>query len=331
MLLALHEPFEYDSHIRDTRATAGASLFPTDGATAADLLKTADIALYSGKNSRRGTLSLFHQSMRASLQKRASMLNVASIVVRDGRIVPHYQPKVSLADRKITGFEALLRWRHNALGIQQPSTIAAAFEDMNLAVAMSDAMLERIARDMRGWLDEGHSPGKIAINLSPAEFRHEDLVTRVLKPFERERVPLDLLELEITETVLLGRDTEKIAATLRRFRSEGMTIALDDFGTGYASLTHLKAFPVDVIKIDRSFIANVCERSDDRAIVDAIIGLAQKLGLTVVAEGIESEGQARYLSARRCGSGQGFLFGRAMSSEAVRDLLAAAENCHPPR
>lgn len=326
-LQALRDPFTYDVHACDMQATAGASVFPMDACAAADLLKAADIALYAGKNGQRGTVSMFDPTMRATLQRRASMLNVARMTVRDHRIVPHYQPKVRLADRKIVGFEALLRWQHPDLGIQTPDTIAAAFDDMNLAVALSDAMLDRIAQDLRAWLDRGLEPGRIAINLSPAEFRHDQLVLRMLEPFRRRQIPLDSLEMEITETVLLGRNTEKIAATLAAFRQEGVTIALDDFGTGYASLTHLKAFPVDVIKIDRGFVGQLREGSDDAAIVDAIVGLAHRLRLEVVAEGIEDQVQADYLLRRGCALGQGYLFGPALSADSVQELLAASRAC----
>lgn len=320
---SLGKPFEYEAYAPDTQATAGAAMFPVDGRGATDLLKAADIALYAGKNGERGTLSMFEPSMRAGLQRRASMLSLARAALRDDRVVPHYQSKIRLADRKIVGFEALLRWRHDDFGMQPPATIVAAFEDTHLAIALGDAMFAQVAQDVRGWLDKGLVPGRVAINLSPAEFRHDHLIARVCEPFNRLNLPLDMLELEITETVLLGRDTEKIAAILAAFRRQGVTIALDDFGTGYASLTHLKAFPVDVIKIDRGFVSNVCEGLDDAAIVDAIIGLANRLDLDVVAEGIESEAQVAYLQDQGCAFGQGYLFGRAVPASAVDDLLAA--------
>ena len=319
----LREPFEYAGHSCDTQATAGASIYPMHGDSTADLLKAADLALYVGKNGRRGALSVFEPEMRADLQRRSSMLNVARIALRDDLVLPFYQPKVSLATGQVVGFEALLRWDSKCLGIQGPGTIASAFDDFGLAVALGDRMLTRIARDMRNWLDAGLDLGRIAINLSPAEFRHEQLVERVLEPFERLGVPLDRIELEITETVLLGRDTDRIAATLRHFHERGITIALDDFGTGFASLTHLKMFPVDVIKIDRSFIGNLHEGSEDAAIVGAVISLAHRLDIEVVAEGIEQEEQARYLRHCGCNCGQGYLFGRAVPADEASAIMAA--------
>jgi diguanylate cyclase (GGDEF)-like protein/PAS domain S-box-containing protein len=323
-LKLLREPFDYDGHTCTPQATAGVSLFPTDGSNAADLLKAADIALYVGKHGQRGSVSLFHPSMRAGMQRRASMLNVARMAVRERRIIPFYQPKVVLADGSLAGFEALLRWRHHSLGIQTPDTVAAAFEDVNLAIAISDTMIEGVAHDLRKWLDRGFEPGRIAINLSPAEFRQDQLADRVLEPFHRLDIPLDRLELEITETVLLARDVERVSNSLARFHQAGVKIALDDFGTGYASLTHLKEFPVDVIKIDRGFVGNLYEGSDDAAIVEAIIGLARGMGMEVVAEGIEDERQARFLAERGCTYGQGYLFSRPLSADAVTAILEAS-------
>lgn len=319
----LREVFEYDGHASETQATAGVSVYPVDGETAAELLKSADIALYVGKAGRRGELSIFESGMRGGMQRRASMLNVARMAVRDDLIVPFYQPKVSLEDGHIVGFEALLRWRHGTLGVQGPATIVAAFDDLRLAAALTDRMIDRVAIDLRRWLDLGIDPGPIALNLAPADFRHDRLVERVLEPLDRYGISPSWLDLEITETVLLERDTDKVAATLSVFHDLGMKIALDDFGTGYASLTHLKAFPVDVIKIDRSFISNACEHADDAAIVEAIIGLAQRLQIEVVAEGVERQEQATYLARLGCTYGQGYLFGQAVSAEVVTNLLIA--------
>ncbi|MEN2785060.1 EAL domain-containing protein [Sphingomonas qilianensis] len=321
-LEVLGELVEYDGYACETQATAGLSLYPAHGATAAELLKSADIALYAGKAGRRGEVSVFEPVMRAGMQRRASMLNVARIAVRDDLVMPYYQPKIALSDGRVVGFEALLRWRHEALGVQGPDTIAAAFDDLRLAAALSDRMIDSVARDLRCWLDQGFDPGRVAINLSPADFRHDRLVERVLEPLKRHGVPPARIELEITETVLLGRDTDKVAATLAVFHDQGVTIALDDFGTGYASLTHLKMFPVDVIKIDRSFVARVCEQPHDAAIVEAIIGLAHRLQLEIVAEGVEREAQAEYLAALGCTYGQGYLFGRAVPADAIAKLLS---------
>lgn len=332
-LLRLRQPFEFDGYTCDTQATAGAALFPAHGTTADELLKAADIALYVGKAQRRGEISLFEPAMRADAQRRTSMLNVARVAVRDALVVPYYQPKICLSTGRIVGLEALLRWRDDLLGVQGPDTIAAAFEDLGLAIAMSDRMLGCIADDMRRWIDRGVPPVPVAVNLSPAEFRHDGLVDRITRPFRQRGVPFERIELEITETVLLGRDTDRLAATLATFHDHGFRIALDDFGTGYASLTHLKTFPVDVIKIDKTFVSNLRAESHDAAIVDAIITLAKRLDMAVVAEGVEQDEQAEYLARRGCDYAQGYLYSEAVPAEAAEALLRAGapagDRCAP--
>lgn len=319
---ALREPFTYEGRIVDCQATAGGSVFPQHGASVAELLKAADIALYAGKERNRGGFLPFRATMRADLQRRSSMISVARDAARDNRIVPYYQPKVSLQDDAVCGFEALLRWRHPTLGVQAPGTIAAAFDDFDLATDISERMFAQIIDDMRRWLDDGIAFGRIAVNLSPAEFRHESLVSRILERLHRSGIATSHIELEVTETVFLGRGVDSVAEALNIFSREGVKIALDDFGTGYASLTHLKAFPVDVIKIDRSFVSNLDTDPNDAAIIDAVVGLGHKLGMEVVAEGIETEVQARYLLDRGCDYGQGYLFGKAGPAATVPSIVA---------
>jgi diguanylate cyclase (GGDEF)-like protein/PAS domain S-box-containing protein len=303
-------------------ATAGAAQFPRDGTTAKDLLKTADIALYAGKAGQKGMLSIFEPRMRARVERRATMFAVARSVVCDDRIVPFYQPKVALAGGGMAGFEALLRWRHDDLGMQGPDQLWAAFEDMHLATALGERMLDRVCEDMTRWIAAGLDFGRIAINISPAQIRRDDLFDRVMERLHRSRLSPTLLELEVTESVFMGSGAGAVGNVLRRFHEAGMSIALDDFGTGYASLTHLQSFPIDVIKIDRSFVTNLAAGSANAAIVDAIIGLANRLGMKVIAEGIEARAEADYLAERGCGYGQGYLFGRPAGRDEVERLLS---------
>ena len=319
----LREPFTYEGRIVDCQATAGGSVFPQHGTSATELLKAADIALYAAKSRSRGSVLPFRATMRSDLQRRSSMISVARDAVREDRIVPYYQPKISLNDNKVRGFEALLRWRHPTLGIQAPSTINAAFEDLDLATSISERILTQVVDDMRRWLDNGVEFGRIAVNLSPAEFRHESLVSRVLERLHKARIATSHIELEVTETVFLGRGADSVAEALNVFSREGVKIALDDFGTGYASLTHLKAFPVDVIKIDRSFVSSLDTDPNDAAIIDAIVGLGHKLGMEIVAEGIETTVQAQYLLERGCEYGQGYLFGKAGPAATIPVIVTA--------
>jgi diguanylate cyclase (GGDEF)-like protein/PAS domain S-box-containing protein len=321
ILQRLHAPFDHDGGTVDCQSTAGCSFLPKDAEDAADLLKCADIALYAGKADCRGSISIFDPAMRASLERRASMLRLARTALHDNRIVPFYQPKVRLQDERVVGFEALLRWRKTGEQVEAPGAIAAAFEDLSLASAIGERMLDFVCSDIVRWRAEGLDVGSVAFNLSPAEFRRDDLFGRVMSRLHRDRIPTSVLELEITESVFLGHDASAVARTLHAFHNEGVRIALDDFGTGFASLTHLQSFPVDVIKIDRSFVSDVAARPGNAAIVKAVIGLARDLDMDVVAEGIETRQQADHLRSQGCTFGQGFLFGRAMPRDAVTDFL----------
>lgn len=323
-LRALRAPVATDALTLDCQATAGMAFYPQDGRGARDLLKTADLALYSGKASARGELSRFRPDMRASMQRRTSMLSVARMIARDDRVVPFYQPKVRLSDGALSGFEALLRWRHDTLGIQGPDTIAAAFDDLAAAISLGERMLQRVCADLARWRDSGLALTRVAVNLSPAEFRRDDLFDRIMRQLGRYDLPAELLELEVTETVFLGRGADSVGDTLAAFHDAGVTVALDDFGTGYASLKHLREFPVDVIKIDRSFVADLLTDPGDAAIVNAVLGLANQLGIAVVAEGVETPEQAAYLLEQNCGHAQGYLFGRPMPAHEAEALLAAA-------
>lgn len=322
-LRMLREPVVEESMTLDCQATAGIATYPQDGRGAHDLLKTADLALYAGKASARGELSRFRPEMRASMQRRTSMLSVARMIARDDRLLPFYQPKVRLSDGTLSGFEALLRWRHDTLGIQGPDTIAAAFDDLTTATSLGERMLQRICADLVRWRDEGLMLRRVALNVSPAEFRREDLFDRIMAQLYRHDLPAGLLELEVTETVFLGRGAEGVGDTLSAFHNAGITVALDDFGTGYASLKHLREYPVDVIKIDRSFVADLLTEPGDAAIVNAVLELANQLGITVVAEGVETAEQAAYLLARNCSHAQGYLFGRPIPADEARALIAS--------
>jgi diguanylate cyclase (GGDEF)-like protein len=323
ILERIKEPFVYASRILDCRASIGASLYPEHGADPDELLRNADAALYMAKAGARGGLELFRQSMRAELQKRESMVSIARDAVRNERIVPFYQPKIELRTGTHSGLEALLRWRHPGRGgIQLPATISAAFEDLDVAAEISDRMIAAAIVDMRRWLDAGIDFGHVAVNASAAEFRRGDFGESVLERLSQAGVPTRYFQLEVTETVFLGRGAEHVESALKLLSMSGVRIALDDFGTGYASLRHLKQFPVDVIKIDRSFVAGMEEEPDSFAIVRAVINLGRSLNIEVVAEGVETPDQCRRLQSLGCDYGQGFLFSRPRCAEQIAGFIA---------
>ncbi|MBQ0819702.1 diguanylate cyclase [Microvirga sp. HBU67558] len=246
----LREPLRLGTRVQEARASIGGVISGLQGTSSDELLKQADLALFSCKAAGRGLYEMFKPAMRDEAQKRASALEVARQAMAREWIVPFYQPKVDLRSGKLTGFEALLRWRHPRLGIQPPSTIAPAFDDNELGIAVGDRMLSCVIHDMRSWLDAGLDIGKISINASSAEFRRDDYAERVLDSLRKADIPTSRLGIEVTETVFLDRDIKNVEKTLRVLSEGGISVALDDFGTGYASLSHLKQFPVNVIKID---------------------------------------------------------------------------------
>jgi diguanylate cyclase (GGDEF)-like protein/PAS domain S-box-containing protein len=321
VLAQLRDPFLHGGRALDCRASVGASLYPAHGCDPDSLLKSADIALYVAKSRGSATMALFEPAMRSAVQVRAAMVRTARAAADDDRIVPFYQPKVALSTGRIAGFEALLRWRDKR-GLRTPAPIVAAFEDPAVARALSDRMLEKVVGDMRGWLDAGLDFGHVAVNASPAEFRCGDLADRILGRLAAADIPPGRFEIEVTETVFLGRGADDVERALTQLSAAGVRIALDDFGTGYASLTHLKQFPVDIIKIDQSFIRDLEDDPYDAAIVRAVLNLGESLKITIVAEGVETSAQAAYLWAQGCGLGQGFLFGRPVAGAKLPKLIA---------
>ena len=246
------------------------------------------------------------------------MVQMARSAIRDDRLIPYYQPKLSLGSGSIEGFEALLRWRRPNGRIGQPSAIEAAFEDLEVAASISDRMIARAIADMRNWLDQGLDFKHVAVNASAAEFRGDHFAERVLEQLRAAEIPTRCFQIEVTETVFLGRGAECVHRALALLCAQGVRIALDDFGTGYASLRHLKEFPVDIIKIDQSFVRGMEFNPDDEAIIRAIINLGQSLGISVVAEGVETLTQAdRLLQLGRLDEGQHH------AGLAVRRVLAA--------
>jgi diguanylate cyclase (GGDEF)-like protein/PAS domain S-box-containing protein len=322
----MKEPFRYHDQSLACRTSIGGtiSIQSDKGAEdAGDLLKRADLALYSCKAAGRGMFEMFRPAMREVAQKTASALKVARQAVAHEWIEPFYQPKVDLGSGRPEGFEALLRWRHPRLGIQSPDTLSPAFDDMELGVVIGMRMLSRVVDDMRRWLDAGLEIGKVSINASSADFRRADYAQRVLEHLREAGIPPGHFEVEVTETVFLDHNVESLQKTLRTLSEGGVSIALDDFGTGYASLSHLKQFPVNVLKIDRSFVSDMETDTGDAAIVRAVLSLGQSLGIRVVAEGVETAAQAAFLQEHGCDLGQGYHFGRPMPAGEVQHFISA--------
>ena len=315
--------FAFEGAAIDCTASVGAAFWPTDGRDRPALLRSADLALYSAKAAGRGMVRLFEEDMRVQIEQRAAMILIARDAIADDRIVPFYQAKVDLRTCQIVGFEVLLRWHDHRRGLQPPKAIDAAFEDMELAARLTDRMIDRVIGDARGWLDRGIEFRRIAINGSAPDFVRGDFAERLLDRLHRANIPPSRFELEVTESVFIGQIADNVERILNTLSKAGTTIALDDFGTGYASLSHIKQFPVDTLKIDQSFIsARAADDPDDLAIVRAVISLGQSLGISTVAEGVESLAQVNLLRREGCDVGQGYLFGRAVAAAQVPRVIA---------
>ena len=313
----LRHPVEHGGQVFTISASVGAALYPADNDDAGELMKNADIALYQAKAEGRNRIVTYDPAMRDKLNKRVENLREIRQGLAEGAFELYYQPLVSLEPGSIAGFEALMRWNHPTRGLLSPETFMAGFEDPDLALLLGDLSFDSALKQMRAWLEQGLEFGRVAVNISAAQFRDPDLAERIEGKLKYWGVSPERLTIEVTENVYMGWGSEVVGETARRLHEAGVLIALDDFGTGYASLTNLKQFPVDRLKIDKSFVQN----PDDQAIVQAVINLGASLGMKVVAEGVEQSDQLAFLSRQGCDQVQGFFFSEPMPSSEVPRFL----------
>lgn len=316
----LQEPVSHRGRMIICKASIGVAVYPDHATDAKALMKCADLALGEAKLAR-GHAEIFRPRLLEEFDRQTDMLAVARQGLEAGRIVVHYQPKIDLNTNALVGFEALVRCQTDDDTIIMPDNFAQAFDDRELAVGISRRMISAVLDDIRTWVDRGLDFGHVAINTGAADFRSDTFAEMLLDEIESRGLEPHMIELEVTEGVFLGRGSQHVARALMVLSKAGMRIALDDFGTGYASLTHLKQFRVDVLKIDRSFVSGIGSNFDDTAIVRALIGLGESLGIATVAEGIESEAQADFVRKHGCDIGQGYLFGPAQPAECVPIMI----------
>jgi diguanylate cyclase (GGDEF)-like protein len=317
LLEALRRPVTYKGRVLDTRASIGIARFPDHGTDAAELLKNADIALYAAKSFGRGGFTTYVPSMGNTLRKRAATIATVREAIAQHRLEAFYQPMVDLRSRAVLGYEALLRLRDSAGTLIPAHAIHQAFDDIDLARQIGDTMFERVAVDVQHWKNAGIPVGRIALNASAAEFRAGDFAPRLLEKLRRAELAPELFEIEVAETVLAGRGTDYVATALADLSEAGVRVALDEFGTGASSLAQLKRLPFHSIKIDRTFVGTLEDDNEDRAIVRAIVGLADGLGLGMTAVGVETSGQVAALRKLGCNVGQGNLLGEPGSGRAL--------------
>ena len=318
LLEAIGEPYLLDGHSIVIGASIGIAMSPGDGDESEKLLKSADMALSRAKSDFRGTFSFFEAEMDARAQTRRKIeMDLRDAIQNDG-LRPFYQPLVDLSSGRITGFEALVRWPHPERGMISPGEFIPVAEETGLINPLGGLMLRRACMDAAHWPDDV----RVAVNLSPLQFRTGNLLSQVTEALKHSGLPARRLELEITETLLLEKSSQ-VLATLHALRALGVRISMDDFGTGYSSLSYLRSFPFDKIKIDQSFVRDLGANRDAQAIVRSIISLGKGLGVTITAEGVATEAELSCLRTDGCHEGQGFLFSRARPNADIVSLLQA--------
>lgn len=300
----------------------GVARYPDMRVAPGTVCSNAQCALDEARKIGRGQIVEFGASMQESQTARNSMLALAECALANRNILAYYQPKVDLKSGRIIGLEALLRWRSVSGTIEMPEAIWPAFADPTLSMWITETMQGRVIQDLKRWRRRGIAV-PVAINITDNDLRRPDFAERLIARLAAAGLPPSCIELEITETAVLGRNCDQLGPMLHALRAAGIRIALDDFGTGYASLLHLKHLPVDVIKIDRSFVSNLGHNQGDCAIVEAMLVMAKRLGIEVVAEGVENAVHARFLHKRGCNIGQGYFFGKAIAAHEVPLMLAA--------
>lgn len=321
IVTAVREPFVIASFDIHTSLTMGVSMYPLDGDSFDLLLRRAEMALRCAKvASRGGSYRFYALEMSNAADERLTLENDLRRAVELGQLELHYQPKVDIGTNRIRSAEALLRWRHATRGLVPPNVFIPIAEETGLIVPIGEWVLREACRQVRAWIASGMSPVRIAVNLSAKQFRHVDLVAVVRSAIDEAQLQPGYVELELTESAIMD-DAEASAATLQVLSTMGVHISIDDFGTGYSSLSYLRRFPLDKLKIDRSFMRDLMSNPDDASIVKAIISLAHNLRLRVVAEGVETAEQLNFLRELGCDQYQGYFCSPAVPAAAFEALL----------
>ncbi|WP_054142182.1 EAL domain-containing protein [Bosea sp. AAP35] len=318
LLGALKQPIIAMGESIVVSATVGVANYPEDAQHWKELLHCADIALYNGKRRERGAVGFYVPEISMLFDKRRLAIEKVERAIVGNRLLPFYQPFVHLSDRSIYGYEALARIRNRDGSISAAGDFSEAFSDQRSCRRIGERMMNLVTADIAGLRASGINPGIISLNATEAELHSPEFTSRLLKRLDDCAIDPSTIKLEVTETLFLGNDTSAIRTELKRLSAEGVLIALDDFGTGYSSLTHLRDFPIDQIKIDRSFVSGLGPNTESQSIIKALVDLAHALDMTVLAEGIETEAQYDLLRAIGCDSGQGYLFGKANPVAFVR-------------
>jgi diguanylate cyclase (GGDEF)-like protein len=323
LLTALSQPLLLSGHECHTTASIGIAMFPDDGSDVHTLTKNADMAMYLAKDDGKNDFRFFTSEIKSQSIERLMLETALRHALARNQFSLHYQPKVDLATRQITGVEALLRWTHPELGMLPPAQFIPLAEETGLIVPIGLWVLKEACAQNMAWQRRGLRPVSMAVNLSPRQFVDEYLLTDIDEALAASGMSPVLLQLEVTESMVM-RNVPRAIKVLDAIQSRGIRLAIDDFGTGYSSMSLMKQFPIDTIKIDRSFVRDLPDDSEDRAIAQAIISMGKALGMTVVAEGVETVEQEIFLRDHACDEMQGYLFSKPVPPEQLADLLRSA-------
>jgi diguanylate cyclase (GGDEF)-like protein/PAS domain S-box-containing protein len=321
LLEDLARPFPSEGQDLFVSASLGISLYPDDAGSVDELIKHADAAMYSAKHLGRNNYQFFTTDLNREVQERMMIEAGLRTAIHRNELSLVFQPKIDLATRRVFGAEALLRWNHPKLGLISPARFVPVAEEAGLVGAIGEWVLRTACRQIRQWQDAGF-PLQVGVNVSARQFQQYDVADLVLGIMRESGVRAEHLEVELTESAVMN-DAESSIVTLERLADSGVQIAIDDFGTGYSSLSYLKRLPLDVLKIDQSFVRDISSDPNDAAIVRAIITLARSLGIKVIAEGVENEAQLAFLNAYGCQYAQGYLFGKPLTAMEFEQLLGA--------
>jgi diguanylate cyclase (GGDEF)-like protein len=320
LLSVVSESIQLSGHECHTTASIGIAMFPADGCDVHTLTKNADMAMYLAKEDGKNDFRFFTKEVKMQSIERLKLETSLRHALGRNEFLLHYQPKVDLTTRQITGVEALLRWTHPERGMLPPAQFIPLAEETGLIVPIGCWVLKEACAQNMAWQRRGLRPVSMAVNLSPRQFVDENLLHDIDEALAASRMSPELLQLEVTESMVM-RNVPRAVKVLDAIQSRGIRLAIDDFGTGYSSMSLMKQFPIDTIKIDRSFVRDLPDDSEDRAIAQAIIGMGKALGMTVVAEGVETAEQETFLRENACDEMQGFLFSKPVPAAELADLL----------
>ena len=324
LIEVVSQPFQIDNHELIVTASIGIAIYPNDGKNLETLSKHADIAMYRAKHEGRNSFRFFTPEMQKHSARNLKLANELRHALERNELYLHYQPQISLQDGHVVGVEALLRWQHPEMGMVSPSEFIPIAERSGQIIPIGEWVFRTAARQLKEWIDNGMKPMMMAANLSAVQFRQNDLPEWIEHILNEVKLPHHLLELELTEAATM-ENTGAAVNMMKKLHERGIFMSIDDFGTGYSSLNYLKQFKVYKLKIDKSFVRDITNDPEDRAIVIAIINMAKSLGMQTIAEGVETEQQMEFLRSHGCNEAQGYYFSKPQPAKQIEMFVKAKQ------